>query len=165
MRQTLVVSLLSILSLAVVASADTGTVVIGVGETLLAGEAESFLETALSDADIEMIDERGLLQVEELLGDRTGPLTTEVITALRPHAGTVVLVRAEYLGDRPLFYLQRMDSAYQSRLIVTVIDLASAEPGESLLNKKVEYTHINAGDIAERTLRPKVRKLVELLGG
>ncbi len=163
MRKAIVMSLVCSICIGVAIRADAATVVIGVGETLLAGEAEAFLEQALGGSDVALVDERGLLEVEQLLGDRTGPLTSDVLSALRPHATTLVLVRAEYLGDRPLYYLQRTDAAYQSRLIVTVIDLESTEPGESLLNKKVEYTHVNADDVAERTLGPKVRNLVELL--
>jgi hypothetical protein len=154
------------LSLVLAATTVNGaTVVLGLGETLIAGEAEAFVESALAEAGIALVDERGLLQVEEMLGDRTAPLSTAVLEALRPHANTMVLIRAEYLGERPLYYLRQRDAAYQSRLFVTVIDLSSNQPGESVVNKKVEYTQISATDVAERTLRPKMRKLIEALGG
>ncbi len=145
------------------AEAPEEVVVVGVGETLLAVEVEQALESRLTESDVAVLDERGLLAVEELLGDRSGPLSLAVVEALRPYATMLVLVRAEYLGNRPLYYMQRSDATFQSRVIVSVIDLGSGDPGETLVNTRVEYTRFNVEEVAERVARKKVRRLQELV--
>ena len=163
----LTVALLAIVTIVNGAPATAETpgevAVIGVGETLLAAEVEKAIEASLAEDGLAVVDERGLLAVEELLGDRSGPLSLAVVEALRPHAGSLVLVRVEYLGNRPLYYMERSDATFQSRVIVTVIDLDSGDPGETLVNTRVEYTRFNAERVGERSVRKKLRRLSELV--
>ena len=84
-------------------------VVIGLGEQLLVGEVEAQLEQALTARGFQVIDERGLPEVQLALGDRTGPLRPEAVAALAPHADMLVLAVADYLGNRGLMYLRRYD--------------------------------------------------------
>ncbi len=70
MRLLVVATIVVFFVLGIPATSQATTVVIGVGETLLAGEVEAFVEKALADRGLDLVDERGFLHVEELLGDR-----------------------------------------------------------------------------------------------
>jgi hypothetical protein len=150
----------------VVVKADepaASVVVVGIGEPLLAGEAESFLEDALEKAGVPVIDERGVPEADIALGDRQGPLTRELIEALRPLASYLVLIRAEYLGERPLEGGERFDVAHQARLTVTLIPLASEAAPSSLLNTRIEYAHLTVAQWVEKAVRPVVPELLGVM--
>ena len=129
-----------------------GVAVIAVGERLLAGEAESFVEGALTEAGIHLVAEQGLPGAAE--GDPQA-----LAEALRPHARYLVLIDAEFLGERQLQYMGRYDTAYQARLQVRSVDLQTGTTVGPTLNERVEYTQLNVGRAVETQLRPHLRKL------
>ena len=139
-----------------------GTVVIAFGEQLFAGEAEAVVEEALLRAGIPVVDENGLPGVAQLLGGEP-PLPGQLHAALRPYVRNAVLVRVEYLGERPLQYMGQPDIAFQARITVAPIDV---QAGRSLAPPKsfrVEYTHLNATRVAEDKLRRPSRWVADLL--
>jgi hypothetical protein len=135
----------------VAAPPPQGVAVVAVGERLLAGEAESFIEGALAEAGVRVVAEPGLAG--------GGGDVSALADALRPHAHFLVLVDAEYLGERQLQYMGRYDTAYQARLQVRAVDLQSNTAVGGTFNERVEYTQLSVGRVVEEKLRPHLRKV------
>jgi hypothetical protein len=141
----------------------TGTIVIAVGETVFAGEAEAFMEEALSNAGIPLVDEYSVPGAADLLAGDTSREPGEVHRLLRPYARNVVIVRVEYLGERPLVYMGQQDVAFQARVTVATIDVQGGRPLAQPIKFKVEYTHLSAQRVAENRLRAPARRVVQLI--
>lgn len=140
-----------------------GTVVIAFGEPLFAGEAEAFLERVLARAGVKLVDENGLPEAVELMQLGEAPRQGEVRAALTPYARNLVLIRVEYLGERPLQYMGQADVAFQARCTVVPIDLWQGKALADPETARVEYTHLNAGRVAETRLRPLARRVLTAL--
>ena len=141
----------------------TGTVVIALGETVFAGEAEVFMEEALSRAGIPLVDEFSIPGAADFLAGDTPREPGEVHRLLRPYARNAVIVRVEYLGERPLVYMGQQDVAFQARVSVVVIDVQGGRPLSQPIKFKVEYTQLSAQRVAENRLRAPVRRVVRLI--
>jgi hypothetical protein len=140
-------------------------VVIGLGEPLLAGEAEALVEEGLVDTAVRLVDERGIPDADMALGDRRGPLNRELLEGLRQYAELLVLVRADYLGGRPLQVEHGSDVAHQGRITVTLVNLDDDdEAPRSLLNERVEYTHLSVTEALRPVLRSCRPDLLRSLG-
>jgi serine/threonine-protein kinase len=140
-------------------AAARGVAVVALGETLLATESEAFVESTLVRAGADLVDETILPEVADLFGGDRAPPRGALRDALRPHARHLILVRAEYLGDRPLSYMGRADVAFQARLTAAVVDLASGRVVGPPLNRKVEYTHLNVERVVSENLRRWLRQV------
>ncbi len=141
-----------------------GTAVIAVGEQLLAGEAEAYVEAALAGAGIPLVDEAavpGLLSaIAEGNTDRRG----DVRAALAPYAKNMVMVRIEYLGERPLVYMGQRDVAFQARVTMVPIEVATGTPLlQPPVRFRVEYTHLNAQRVVEDEFRQPTYQIMQLL--
>jgi eukaryotic-like serine/threonine-protein kinase len=134
-----------------------GVAVVGIGERTLASEAESYLEKALEQAGARVVDEKGLPEVAQLLDGEPG--MADLAQALKGRAHYLLLVRAEFLGERPLQYMGRSETQLQSRLHVATLDLTTDEPVGSGFDEKVGYTGLTVGRVVEDTLRPVARRL------
>jgi serine/threonine-protein kinase len=134
-----------------------GVAVVAVGEPLLASEAEAYLEAALARVNAIVIDENTLPSVGRLLGGEQGPPRGAVREALRPHASHLILVRAEYLGDRPLRHIGGGDLAYQARLGAVALDLDSGQMVGQAFSRKVEYTHLTVERVVSESMRRWLR--------
>ncbi len=141
-----------------------GTVVIAVGEQLLAGEAEAFVEAGLARAGIALIDENTVPGLATLIGSGEVPRPGEVQAMLRPYARNLVMVRIEYLGERPLTYMGQRDVAFQARVTVVPIDVQSGSAIEAPTRFRVEYTHLNVERVVEKEFRRPTYRVVQLLG-
>ena len=142
-----------------------GTVVIALGEPLLAGEAEAFVEDALARAGVLLVDEAGIPGIDGLISgaeERRPGLAQEL---LRPYARNLVMVRVEYLGERPLMYMGQRDVAFQARVSLVPIEVATGRPLEQPARFRVEYTHLSAGRVVEKEFRQPVARIVPLLVG
>jgi serine/threonine-protein kinase len=142
-----------------------GTVVIAVGETVLAGEAETVVENALAQAGIRLVDENGIPGIAAFLGTDLTPEPGEIHRLLRPHARHLVLVRVEYLGERPLVYMGQQDVAFQARVIIVPVDLQAGNAVAAPVRLRTEYTHLNAQRVAEKELRAPAYQIGQLLAG
>ncbi|MCP4895972.1 MAG: serine/threonine protein kinase [bacterium] len=140
-----------------------GVAVVSVGEPLLAGEAEALFEQAFARAGILTIDEDGLPEVSHTLTGNTDPSPQVLVSLLQPHARHLLLIRAEYLGDRPLQYMGRSDTAFQSRLVVVAIDLESGTPIGQGFKERLEYTHVNVRRVLGKALQPRARSIIQRL--
>ena len=142
-----------------------GTVVIAVGETLFAGEAETFMESALTRAGIELVDEYSIPGVSDIIAGDATRAPGDVHRLLRPYARSAVMIRVEYLGERPLMYMGQRDIAFQARVSVVPIDLHGRAPVASPTKLRVEYTQLNAQRVAEEKLRAPAHSMAELIKG
>jgi hypothetical protein len=140
-----------------------GIAVIGVGERLLAGEVEAFLEKRLDRGRRPLVDERSIPAVLQLLTASDDPDPVVLADRLRPHARAMVVARAEYLGDRRLRYLGRMDTVYRSRLRIRLVDLHGDRQPEGGLDEVVEYNQLSVERRVEELLRPRLRRLAAAL--
>lgn len=146
-----------------VAPPPQGTVVIAVGETLFAGEAETFMEAALTRAGIELVDEYSIPGVSAIIAGDADRAPGDVHRLLRPYARSAVMIRVEYLGERPLMYMGQRDVAFQARVSIVPIDLHGRAPTANPTKFRVEYTQLNAQRVAEEKLRAPARRVVELI--
>jgi len=140
-----------------------GTVVVAVGETLFAGEAEEFVEEALSRAGIPLVDEYSIPGAADLLAGDTRRDPGEIHRLLRPYARNLVVVRVEYLGERPLVYMGQQDVAFQARVSLAALDVQGGRPLAQPAKLRVEYTQLSARRVAENKLRAPVRRLIQLI--
>jgi serine/threonine-protein kinase len=140
-----------------------GTVVVAVGETVLAGEAETVVEDALTRAGVTLVDENGIPGIASFLGTDLAPEPGEIHELLRPHAAHLVLVRVEYLGERPLVYMGQSDVAFQARVVMVPIDLQEGNALAQPVRLRTEYTHLNAQRVAEKELRRPAHRFAQLL--
>jgi hypothetical protein len=139
--------------------------VVAVGETLLAGEAEAFLEAALTRLGARVIDEDAVPALMGRLGEPPDRNPGHLVEVLRPFARNLLIVNAEYLGQRELRYMGRSDVAFQSRLKVVAVNMTSGQPLGQTWEEKVEYTHLSVGRVVEEKMRPMVRRVARLLAG
>jgi len=140
----------------------SGVAVIAYGEPLFAGEGEQYLESRFAKAGVKLVDEKTLPGMMDLMEGDHVP-TTDVLRRLSDVAGRVVLLRVEYLGDRPLRYMGRSEPAYQSRLTLLCVDPATGKALAPSWTEKVEYTRVQTSRAAEKSLRGPASDLVKLL--
>jgi serine/threonine-protein kinase len=141
-----------------------GTVVVAVGEPLLAAEVEGYLEERLAAAGLGVVDEKGFPGVAWWSwGSDTIPHPTEVVDALHGLAARLVLAQVEYMGERELFYMGRYDTAFQAEVTVVAFDLATGRPLTPSWSEKIEYTHLNVQQSTEKALRRGARELGQTL--
>ena len=74
-----------------------------------------------------------------------------------------MIVRVEYLGERPLVYMGQRDVAFQARVSVVAIDVQGGRPLSQPIKFKVEYTQLSAQLVAENTLRAPARRIAQLI--
>lgn len=141
-----------------------GTVVVALGESLLAPEVEKYLEHRLAAAGLELVDEKGFPDIAWWSWQsESAPHPAELRDTLRGLAAHLVLAQIDYLGDRELEYLGRNDRAFQARVTVMAFDLATGQPLGSSWSENVEYTQLNVGDAASKALRRQTRELAQTL--
>jgi serine/threonine-protein kinase len=140
-----------------------GTVVIAVGEPLFAGEAETVVENAMVRVGIPLVDENGIPGMAAFLGADLVPEPGEIHGLLQPYAAHLVLVRVEYLGERPLVYMGQRDVAYQARVVMVPIDLQVGNALAQPVRQRMEYTHLNAQRVAENELSRPAHRIAQLL--
>jgi serine/threonine-protein kinase len=142
-----------------------GTAVIAVGDPLLAGEAETYVEAALARAGVTLVDEAGVPGLEALITGAEERRPGDAHSLLQPYARHLVMVRVEYLGERPLVYMGQRDVAFQARVTLVPIDVGSGTPIEQPTRVRLEYTHLNAQRVVEKELRQPTSRIVQLLAG
>ena len=140
-----------------------GTIVIAFGDPLFAGEAEIYMEDALARAGIQLVDENSIPGAADLIADAADREPGEMHRLLSPWARNAVMVRVDYLGERPLMYMGQRDLAFQARVTIVPIDLHGRKPLAQPMRTKVEYTHISAPRVVEEKLRAPTRRVVEVL--
>ena len=137
----------------------TGVALISVGETLLAGVASDYVRQTLERRGVDVFDGMampGVAAVVESAGDG-GP---SLMDLLRPHARFLIVVRADYTGDRELNYLGRYDREFQARLHLVAHDLLDGRKLGPGIHGPIGYTQLTVDRKVADLLGPKFRKIV-----
>jgi hypothetical protein len=140
-----------------------GTVVIAVGDQLLTGAAEAYMEDAFARAGIPLVDEGSIPGISGLIGSGEMPRPGEVHAMLKPYVRNLVMIRVEYLGERPLMYMGQRDVAFQAQVTVVAIDVQNGGAIDPPARFRVEYTHLNAERVVEKEFRQPTFRVIELL--
>jgi serine/threonine-protein kinase len=140
-----------------------GTVVIAVGDQLLAGAAETYMEDAFARAGIPLVDEGSIPGISGLIGSGEMPRPGEIQAMLKPYVRNLVMVRIEYLGERPLMYMGQRDVAFQAQVTVVAIDVQNGGAVDPPARFRVEYTHLNADRVVEKEFRRPTFDIVDRL--
>jgi len=128
------------------------------GESALNGAVADVLSAELASAGLKAVNADDIPATEGMAGNASAGA---LLGRLRGHAGTLVLARIEPTGQRELHYMGRYDTAYTSRVSVTVYDVASGQPIGSRNSGSLEYTSINASKKAEEVVGPLAQKAAE----
>jgi len=147
----------------IVAPPPTATIVLAVGEKLLAVEAEEYVKTRLQQAGVEILEITAIPGLEGFFNTESRPAPEQVREALRPYARFLVPLRVDYLGDRAISYMGQRDIVYQSRVNMGLVDLQSGRPMSKPTMIKLEYTQLNADEVVARDLRKATTKIVQRL--
>lgn len=149
---------------AVLAQPLHGTTVVVTGERLLAGFVETLLEGEVAGHGSSLVDIETLPAADALVRGRESVSPAELLPVLRQDGvARLLLARVEYVSSRDLSYMGRRDTAYSSRITVTVYDVASGRPTGRSISEMVEYTSLNAGRQVEQTLLPRSQDILRLL--
>lgn len=138
---------------------DNTVALISVGETLLAGEAEAYLRRVLTRRGLVVVDGRAVPGIRERL--QSGELSGQqelVRDVLRSHARWLVFVRAEYTGDRPLYYQGQHDVEYRGRLHVVTRDLESGRAVGDEIHVPIGYSQLTVERKTAEILRKRFRE-------
>ncbi len=147
----------------IVAPPPTATIVLAVGEQLLAVEAEEYVKGRLRQAGVEILEVTAIPGLEGFVNTESRPSPEQVREALRPYARFLVPLRVEYLGDRAISYMGQRDIVYQARVNMGLVDLQSGRPMGRPRMIKLEYTQLNADEVVARDLRKATTTLVQKL--
>lgn len=147
----------------IIAPPPTGTVVLAVGESLFAVEAESYVKDRLRRAGVEVVEVTDIPGLEGFVNTDARPGPEKVRAALRPYARYLVALRVEYLGERAIYYMGQQDVVFSSRIDMGLVDLATGRPVGRRDNVKVEYTKLNATEVAAKQLRRPTTALLKVL--
>jgi len=147
----------------IVAPPPTGTVVLAVGEQLLAFEAEAYVKERLERGGVEVIDVTTIPGLEGFINPESRPSPEQVYDVLRPHARYLVALRVNYLGDRQITYMGQRELVYSSRINMGLVDLSSGRSIARPDSVKVEYSQLNAAEVAQRELRRVTTALLQKL--
>ena len=143
----------------------SGVAVVAVGEPVIATAAEQYLTGRLRQAGLEALTSRDFPSLDGLLSRSHPPSTGDVVDHLRGEAASAVIVRATYLGSRPLIYMGQTDQAFQSRLDVLGIDLESGAELTPAWTKTIEYTQVRTSRSAAKSLSSVADRLIRALRG
>ena len=129
----------------------TGVALVSVGEILLAETAADYVRQTLERLGIVVFDGMSIAGVANML-DNGGGSIEELI---RPHARYLVYIRADFTGERELYYMGRYDTEYQGRLNLETRDLLDGRLIGPAVHSSIGYTQLSAEGKVDDLLRPK----------
>ena len=147
----------------IAAAPPTATVVLAVGEQLLAVEVEEYVKARLLRAGVEVIEVTSIPGLEGFTNTEARPGPERIRDALRPYARYLIPLRVEYLGDRAIYYMGQQSTVYQARINIGLVDLVTGRPMGKPSTVKVEYTQLNADEVVTRELRKATTNIVRRL--
>jgi len=131
-----------------------GVGIITRGEKLLASETVRLLSAALSRHQIPIIADPQMSELSSLSGD--GKMPTKIRAGLLSKGiRYIVVVNAKKIGERPLRFMGREETAIEATLSIECLDIAPL-PYRRVggMQQDLVYTELNL----ERKLRPLLRK-------
>ena len=132
----------------------TGVALVSVGEILLADSAADYVRQTLERHGIAVLDGMAIAGVANML--ENGGAIEELI---RPHARYLVYIRADFTGERELYYMGRYDTELQARLNLETRDLLDGRPIGSGVHSSIGYTRLSVEGKVEELLRPKFGRI------
>ena len=132
----------------------TGVALVSVGEILLADTAADYVRQTLERHGIAVLDGMAIAGVANML--ENGGAIEELI---RPHARYLVFIRAEFTGERELYYMGRYDTELQARLNLETRDLLDDRPIGLGVHSSIGYTRLSVEGKVEDLLRPKFGRI------
>ncbi len=132
----------------------TATVVLALGDPLLADTAARIVEERLVAAGVETEDARSLDGLPIADDPRAAA------EALAPYARWLVVIRGDVVAQREAHVMGRYALISQGRLFVRLVDLSNGAAGGPLVNETVEFTPLNVDAKLRPALRPAVRQIV-----
>ncbi len=129
----------------------TGVALISIGELLLADTAADYVRQALARHGIMVFDGMAIPGVASVLENGGG----SIAELLRPHARYLVFIRADFTGERELFYMGQYDREIQARLNLETQDLLDGRPIGPGVHTSIGYTQLSVENKVENILRPK----------
>jgi serine/threonine protein kinase len=142
-------------TLPVAAVIGTGVAVISVGEILLADTAADYVRSTLERHGIKVFDGQGIAGVANMLENGGGAIEE----LIRPHARYLVFIRAEFTGERELYYMGRYDTELQARLNLETRDLLNSRTIGPGVHSSIGYTRLSVEGKVEDLLRPKFGRI------
>lgn len=138
-----------------------GTMVIVVGDRVVASEVERYVEGRLRARGIELVDERGYSDLWPLAESDRIWAPKEVARTVGRRASRLVVGQVEYLGERRLEFRGRIDIAHKSRVTVQAFDMVTGEELMVPWSETLEHTQIKV----ERAVRNALQRMVVELSG
>lgn len=129
----------------------TGVALVSVGEILLADSAADYVRKTLSSHGIAVIDGMSIPGVADRLANGGG----EIQSLIKPKARYLVYIRADFTGERELYYMGRPDIQLQSRLNLETHDLLSGQAMGEGVHASVGYTSLSVENKVQELLRPQ----------
>jgi len=129
----------------------TGVALVSVGEVLLADSAADYVRQTLSRHGVTVIDGMSIPGVADRLNNGGG----EIQSLIKPRARYLVYIRADFTGERELYYMGRPDTELQSRLNLETHDLLSGQPMGEGVHASVGYTSLSVENKVQELLRPR----------
>ena len=133
----------------------TGVALVSVGEILLADTAADYVRATLERHGIEVFDGMGIAGVAGMLENGGGAIEE----LIRPHARYLVYIRADFTGERELYYMGRYDTELQARLNLETRDLLNSKTIGPGVHSSVGYTRLSVEGKVEDLLRPKFGRI------
>jgi len=133
----------------------TGVALVSIGETLLADTAADYVRQTLEERGIVVFDGLAISGVADLLESGGGAIQK----LLQPYARYLVFIRADFTGERELYYMGRYDTEFQARLNLETSDLLDGRPIGKGVHASVGYTQLSVEDKVEALLRPKFGRI------
>jgi len=129
----------------------TGVALVSVGDILLANAAADYVRQTLERHGIVVFDGMAISGVARVFEGGGG--TIEEL--LRPHARYLVFIRADFTGERELYYMGRYDTEFQARLNLETHDLRDGRPVGPGVHASIGYTQLSVEAKVRELLRPK----------
>ncbi|MBW3564027.1 MAG: serine/threonine protein kinase [Acidobacteria bacterium] len=129
-----------------------GAGIVVTGDAALVPVVSSLMTQRLSSSDAPIYDAATLPATEDLV--RRDASTGELLDAFEKGGlRRMIVVRIDPAGERQLRYMGRTDTAYSSRINVTVYDVATGRPLGASASETIEYTSLSADREAEKVVR------------
>lgn len=129
----------------------TGVALVSIGDRLLADAASDYIRQILERHSISVLDGIAVPGVAGMLENGGGAIEE----LLRPHARYLVFIRADYSGQRELYYMGRSDTEYQARLNVETHDMLDGRAVGAAIHASIGYTQLSVNAKVEEIIRPK----------
>ena len=126
--------------------------VLGTGEAALATAVEQALEEDLGRRGFEVVDERSMPEIDDLLKSGNGSVTHLAPYLAVNDVHVLVVAEAEFLGQRELRYLGRRSLGLSSELRIHSFLTAGQRALGQGWRERLEYTGLTAAKTADQAL-------------